>query len=660
MKRAIVAACVGCLGMGSLWGACSADTLVYVGTYTGKGSEGVYIYRLDSSTGALTNIGKTAGLENPSFLAIDPKGRYVYAVRESSRGAVVALSRHPTTGELTVLNEQPSGGQGPCYVSVDRESRFVLVANYGSGHVALLPTADDGRLLPPTSVVQHEGSSVNPSRQKEPHAHSIVLDAANRYALAADLGIDKVMVYHLDAEHGKLLPNDPSFARCEPGSGPRHIAFHPNGKYVYVIEELSSTIELFAYDAELGTLKPLQRVSTLPEGFQGRSMCADIHVHPSGRFLYGSNRGHDSIVSYAIDETTGKLRLLGHEPTQGKTPRNFAIDPSGAFLLAANQDSDTIVSFRIGRDTGALTPTGQVCRVSMPVCVAMVAGAADAAFQRRSSSRRDAKSCVSTCDLTTNTAHYGPFFGAGDAYAATLKGIERFGELLVEPGGSTRLVSDKDVEGVLFVLTGSGILQYAQEKVALKQNDFVYLPVGIEHGVSNPSQEPLRLLVMGYQIPAGIEVSPTPTLMMANTADVQQQTLSGHGQTTQFQLLLGTTASKRDKLAAAKQINSLFLMDFAAGGTNNPHRHAKEEEIYYVLRGHGDMVAGTDAAGQQARYPCKQGDAFYFPPGTLIGFYSGAQEGQEHAQILAVRSACPAPRSATTAGNTGSNGGDLR
>jgi 6-phosphogluconolactonase len=380
MRCTVVAMCLSYLVVTPLWAASQPrDVLVYVGTYTGKGSEGVYVYRLDSSTGALTSVSKTTGVENPSFLAIDPKGRCVYAVREFGGsagrrgGAVVALSRNATTGELTVLNEQLSGGQGPCYVTVDREGRFLLVANYGSGHVAVLPIADDGRLLPATSVVQHEGSSINPARQKEPHAHSVVLDAANRYALAADLGIDKVMVYRFDSEHGKLLPNDPPFARCEPGSGPRHIAFHPNGKYVYVIEELSSTIAAFAYDADSGTLKPLRKIGTLPPGFQGTSTCADIHVHPSGRFLYGSNRGHNSIAAFAVDEKTGELRLLGHEPTQGKTPRNFAIDPSGTFLLAANQDSDTIVSFRIRQDTGGLAPTGQVCRVSMPVCLKVTA-----------------------------------------------------------------------------------------------------------------------------------------------------------------------------------------------------------------------------------------------------------------------------------------------
>jgi mannose-6-phosphate isomerase-like protein (cupin superfamily) len=508
--------------------------------------------------------------------------------------------------------------------------------------VATLPIAEDGRLQPAGSVVQHEGSSVNPTRQKEPHAHSIVLDAANRFALAADLGIDKVMAYRFDSEHGKLLPNDPPFARCEPGSGPRHIAFHPGGKYVYVIEELSSTVAAFSYDADAGTLKPFQRIGTLPDSFTGRNSCADIHVHPSGRFLYGSNRGHDSIVSYAIDDRTGTLRLIGHEPTGGKTPRNFAIDPSGVFLLAANQDSDSIVSFRVDREAGALTPTGQTCRVSMPVCLQMAVTTitTEPVFMRRSSGARE-----QAVDLSSPTAHYRPFFGAGDPDAAMVEGIERYGELTVDAGGSTERVGCTDVEGAIFILAGSGVLLYGSQKVPVKPNDLVYLPVGTEYELSNDSQQPLRLLVMGYRIPSGTTVPPTPTLMMANSDDVQQQTLSGHGPSTQFKLLMGTTQSHRDKLAAAVQINSLFLMDFAPGGTNIPHRHAKEEEIYYVLRGHGDMVAGTDAAGNAMRHSCKQGDAFYFPPGTLIGFYSGAKEDEEHAQILAVRSACLASES---------------
>jgi 6-phosphogluconolactonase len=365
-------------GAGSTEPGAARDVLVYVGTYTGKGSEGIYIYRLDSSTGGLKYVGKASGLENPSFLAIDPRGRCVYTVREFSAspdrqaGAVIALSRDPATGQLTVLNEQASGGRGPCYVSTDREGHFLLVANYGSGSVAMLPIADDGRLEPAASVIQHEGSSVNPSRQKEPHAHSITLDAANRYALAPDLGIDKVMVYRFDREQGKLLPGDPPFVKCEPGSGPRHLAFGPDGKHVYVIEEISSTVAAFAYDAATGTLKPVQTVSTLPEGFKGASTCAEVQVHPSGRFLYGSNRGHNSIAGFVIGDN-GTLHAIGHESTQGRNPRNFGIDPSGTFLLAANQDSDSIVTFRIDPDTGTLSPAGQMCRVSKPVCIKMVA-----------------------------------------------------------------------------------------------------------------------------------------------------------------------------------------------------------------------------------------------------------------------------------------------
>ncbi|MBM4026241.1 MAG: lactonase family protein [Planctomycetes bacterium] len=374
MNPAVALFWLSCLSVAPLAAAESADVLVYVGTYTGKGSEGIYIYRLDASTGALKPVGKATGLSNPSFLALDPKGRAVYAVREAGGpvGGVVALSRNRATGELTILNDQPSGGRGPCYVAVDREGQFLLVANYGSGSVALLPIAADGRLAPATSVMQHEGSSVNPARQKAPHAHAFVFDPANRFAFAPDLGIDKIMIYRLDRANGKLVPNDPPFAQCEPGSGPRHFTFHPDGTRAYVIEELSCTVTAFAYDGATGALKTVQRISTLPKDFEGRNTCAEVQVHPSGRFLYGSNRGHDSIACFTIDGRTGALRATGHVSTQGRTPRNFALDPSGTFLLAANQDTNTVVTFRINQDTGELTPTGQVCQVPTPVCLKMV------------------------------------------------------------------------------------------------------------------------------------------------------------------------------------------------------------------------------------------------------------------------------------------------
>jgi mannose-6-phosphate isomerase-like protein (cupin superfamily) len=275
----------------------------------------------------------------------------------------------------------------------------------------------------------------------------------------------------------------------------------------------------------------------------------------------------------------------------------------------------------------------------MSIAVASVV-AAEPAFLRRSV----ADIAEQSSDLSTATAHYQPIFGAGDPNAHNVKGVVRFGELTVEPGGSSKIVRDKEAEGVFFILAGIGTLHYGQDKTPVKQNDFVYLPVGVEYGISNQSQEPLRLLVMAFKIPEGAQVPATPKLMMASADDVRLQVLASHGPTTQFKLLMGTTRSKRDKLAVASQVNSLFLMDFAPGGTNIPHRHAREEEIYYVLRGHGDMVAGADAAKKEARYPSKEGDAYYFAHGTLIGFYSGGKEGEDHAQILAVRWPVPKDR----------------
>ena len=356
------------------------DILVYVGTYTSRGSEGIYLYRLDLSSGALQSIGKAASVQNPSFLALDPQGHTLYAVNEVDEhagqpgGAVGAFAVDPRTGALTFLNQQPSHGTGPCHVCVDQTGRFVLVANYTSGSASVLPVQDDGRLGEATDVVQHHGSGVDPRRQEGPHAHSVTLDPTNRYAFVADLGLDKIMIYRLDRAHGKLVPNDEPWARLHAGAGPRHLAFHPSGRYVYAINELDSTFTAFACDATRGALQELQTISALPEGFAGTSYCADVHVHPSGRFLYGSNRGHDSMAIMAIDEDTGTLTPLGHEPTQGQTPRNLAIDPTGTYLLAANQNTDTIVTFRIDQETGQLTPTGHVTQVSMPVCIKMVLG----------------------------------------------------------------------------------------------------------------------------------------------------------------------------------------------------------------------------------------------------------------------------------------------
>jgi 6-phosphogluconolactonase len=330
------------------------------------------------ATGKLTPLGVTADVANPSFLAIHPTRRFLYAVNELYRlkrettGAVSAFAIEPGAGDLTFLNQQPSGGAGPCHLVVDREGRHVLVANYGGGSVCVLPVGADGRLGAATAFVQHHGQSVHPKRQTAPHAHSINLDPANRFAFAADLGLDKVLVYRFDPAAGTLSANEPPHVSVAPGAGPRHFAFHPNGQYAYVINELDSTVAAFTYDAERAILAPQQTVSTLPKGFAGENYPAEVQVHPSGKFLYGSNRGHDSIAIFSVDPNTGQLRAVGHEPTQGKWPRHFGIDPTGAYLLAANQNSDNVVVFRIEPRTGALSPTGHTVKVPGPACVKIV------------------------------------------------------------------------------------------------------------------------------------------------------------------------------------------------------------------------------------------------------------------------------------------------
>jgi 6-phosphogluconolactonase len=357
---------------GKLW--------VFVGTYTGgkAGSKGIYRLELDLATGKLSEPALAAQVTNPSFLAIHPTRRSLYAVSEVSEsggkrtGAVAALALDPATGSLKVLNYQPSGGAGPCHVSVDRTGKCVLVANYGGGSASAIPVAADGQLQKPSAVVQHKGSSVDTGRQEAPHAHSINIDPANKFAFVADLGLDRVMVYRFDADKGSLTPNDPPAADLKPGAGPRHFAFHPSGKYAYVINELDSTLTAFAYDGDRGVLTILDTVPTLPKPHKGNST-AEVVVHPSGKFVYGSNRGHNSIAIFRVDEATGKLTPAGHQGEGIKTPRNFVIDPTGRFLIVANQDSNSLVVFRIDAKTGALAPTGVRVAVPVPVCVRMMA-----------------------------------------------------------------------------------------------------------------------------------------------------------------------------------------------------------------------------------------------------------------------------------------------
>ncbi len=354
------------------------DYLVYIGTYTGSGSEGIYVYKLDMSSGALHYVSKATGPRNPSFVAIDSERRNLYAIDEVSgddgqpTGAVSAFTIDGKTGELTFLNRQSTKSNGPCHLSVDNTGRYVLAANYKGGGVSMLPIEEGGRLGEASDYVQHHGSSVNPDRQKEPHPHSIFVDPGNRYAIVPDLGIDKIVVYKLDLTTGKLVPNDEPFTALEPGIGPRHFDFHPSRKYAYVINEIANTVTAFSYDETSGALNQLHSVSTLPDDFTEISHTADIHVSPDGRFVYGSNRGHDSIAIFAIDQSSGRITFVGHESTQGKSPRNFAIDPTGTFLLAANEDTGTIVTFRIDQGTGRLESTGNVAEVSMPVCLKLI------------------------------------------------------------------------------------------------------------------------------------------------------------------------------------------------------------------------------------------------------------------------------------------------
>jgi 6-phosphogluconolactonase len=354
-------------------------TFVYIGTYT-KTGKGIYLFRLQAENLevpqniTLVPLGVAAETPNPSFFEIDLKRRLLFTVNEigefegKQAGAVSAFSIDSDTGKLALINQRSSVGTGPCHLTLDKSGRHVLVANYGGGSVAVLPVASDGRLGDATSFVQHSGSSINPERQKGPHAHCVTLDPANRFAFVCDLGLDKVMTYRFDAAQGKLAPGDPPFTQIKPGAGPRHMVFRPDGRFAYVTNELISTIDVFAYDSAAGALKAVQTVSTLPEYYDGPNTTAEIDVHPTGKWLYVSNRGHNSVVLFNVDAAKGTLTYVEEQGTGGRMPRHFGIEPSARHLVIGNQGSDTALVCRIDAENGRLKPSGVFASVPTPVC----------------------------------------------------------------------------------------------------------------------------------------------------------------------------------------------------------------------------------------------------------------------------------------------------
>lgn len=357
-----------------------------VGTYTDKTqSKGIYALDFDPETGKLTEKGVAAETNDPSWVVIHPSGKFVYAANESGKKSTIsAFSRDPQTGELTLLNQLPSLGEDPCYLSFDKTGDFLLVANYTSGTVAVFPILKDGKLGEDIEMVKDAGRlGPDKKRQEGPHAHWVQVSAHNHYAYVSDLGLDRVLIYKFDEAKGTLTPGDttppdpkdksakakdPYSAVLSPGTGPRHAAFSADGNFLYVLGEMKSTVTVFA-NASRETFSSIQEISALPEGFSGRNDAAEIALHPSGKWLYTSNRGHDSIAIFAVDPAKGTLRLLSTVPTGGKEPRHFAIDPTGHYLLAENQNSDSIVEFRIDQANGSLTPTGETAHVPSPVCL---------------------------------------------------------------------------------------------------------------------------------------------------------------------------------------------------------------------------------------------------------------------------------------------------
>lgn len=351
---------------------------VYIGTYAKEGELSIFQCRLNGTTGQITKVSGYKGGANPSFLTLAPDRKCLYAVNEvaqfngSNTGAVSAFEVDGKTGRLTLLNQQATGGGAPCYITLDKSNKFILVANYMGGNVSIFPLQPGGKLGNLRTKQQHEGNGPNAKRQEKPHAHCIVPAPDNKFVFAVDLGIDKVKSYKLDTKQGVLIPNPDGDFTAQPGAGPRHLTFHPNGKFAFLINELNSSISVLAYNSTNGSFSQTQAIPTIPAGLTQDNYCADIHVSPNGKFLYGSNRGHDSLAVFAINTESGNLTLIEHVSTQGKWPRNFGFDPSGNILLVANQNTNNIVTYRADSETGKLTPTGHSVAIPSPVCLQVV------------------------------------------------------------------------------------------------------------------------------------------------------------------------------------------------------------------------------------------------------------------------------------------------
>lgn len=355
----------------------AADYNVLVGTYTGPKSKGIYVFHFDPATGKFTAPQLAGETENPSFIALDPHHRFLYAVNElenykgTPSGAVSVFSLDPVTAKLTFKQQVSSLGEDPAYITVDHTGKDVLVANYTTGDVVVFPIKPDGTLGDHTALDQHQGSSVNPDRQKGPHAHSIQLTNDNRFALSADLGLDKVIIYRFDSARGILTPNNPPFTKIAPGSGPRHLAFSADSKFAYVIDEMGTTVNVFSFNPTTAAMTEIQTVSTVAK-HDPANTAAEIQISPDGRFLYTSTRKANVITEFAIDKSTGKLKLVDRLSSGGKTPRFFTLDPTGHWMLVAHQDSDSIVLFKVDKASGKLTPTGKQIDIGSPVCLVFV------------------------------------------------------------------------------------------------------------------------------------------------------------------------------------------------------------------------------------------------------------------------------------------------